>query len=253
MSKVVLTRSEYVATIKLNRPDALNALSPAVLESIVAHCEELADDDNLRVVVLRGAGRGFSAGADVQTFVTKLQSDDSASLADLGRRATEALGGLPQPTVAAIHGPCVGGGLVLAAACDVRIAAASTTFSVPELELGIPLAWGGMAHLVRLVGETLAADLVLTCRRFGANEAQAAGLLTRVVPDADFDPEIEAFVELVQSRPAGVLRTTKQQLTRLREGTFDAAEDASALLAALQDPKTLAAVQTYIATKLSDQ
>ena len=85
---------------------------------------------------------------------------------DLGRRAAEALAAIPQITIAAIKGYCIGGALVLSAACDLRIAADDSRFSIPELDAGIPLSWGGMAHVVRLLGESLANDLVLTCRRF---------------------------------------------------------------------------------------
>ncbi len=184
-------------------------------------------------------------------FMAAFQTDGAHNAADLGRQAADAIAALPQTTIAAIHGHCVGGGVVLAAACDLRVAAQSARFSLPELELGIPLARGGMERLVALVGETLAVDLVLTCRPFDAQEAKTAGFLTRVVSDDALDDEIKALGQLIASRPAGVLRTTKSQLQALRAGTFDPKTDAQALLNALQDPETLAAAQTYLTARLN--
>src|SRR5690606_19166115 len=102
---------------------------------------------------------------------------DPREAADAGRRAADALEAMRPVTVARIHGHCVGGAVVLAAACDLRVAAASTRFAIPEVDLGIPLAWGGIPRLVREIGPALTKELVMTCRPFGADEAKAAGLL----------------------------------------------------------------------------
>jgi len=196
-------------------------------------------------VVLDGAGEHFSAGADLPEFVRDLESDPHAT-ADLGRRAADALAALPQVTVAAIHGYCVGGALVLAAACDIRIVANNSRFFIPELNAGIPLAWGGMAHLVRLVGESLAADLVLSCRRFGADEALQAGFASRIVSADELTKETEALAQLIAQKAQLVLRTTKQQLNSIRHGTFDARDDAHAMLAAFHDADAQQNSQDYI-------
>lgn len=147
MSDLNVSAADGVARIQLHRPEVLNALSPSLLQAIIDTCHELGQRDDVNVIVLEGAGRSFSAGADLPAFGEHLHAR-SEDTADLGRRAGDALAVLPQITMAAIHGHCVGGAVVLAAACDLRIAADTSRFSIPEVDAGIPLAWGGMGHLV---------------------------------------------------------------------------------------------------------
>ncbi len=248
MTKLDVERDGAVAHLILNGPKVRNALSPAVLRAVIEGCEQLAGEEAIRVVVLRGAGGTFSAGADLATFMGELGGGKAEETADLGRRAAEALTTLPQITVAAIEGHCVGGGVVLAAACDVRECAPGTVFCIPELEIGIPLAWGATERLVQLLGETAAVDLILTGRRFDADEAAQLGLVTRVV-QGPMDEALAALVDVIAVRPAGTLRTTKRQLLAIRAGRFDATTDAAALLAALADPETQRAAQKYIARR----
>ncbi len=249
MADLLVAKHDGVATLTLNRADVLNALSPALLQDLMRACEELAADQDTRVVVIRGAGRSFSAGADLPGFETAFDEGDD-DMADLGRQATEAVWRLPQITIAAIHGHCVGGALVLAACCDIRIAAADSRFSIPEVDAGIPLAWGGMRHLYRLIGETLATDLVLSCRGFDAETALAAGFLTGIADTDTFEADIESLAGNTARRPGIVLRTVKLQLTALRDGVFDAKADAAALLAARQDPEASAIGAEYVARRI---
>lgn len=249
MSDLDVTTSGRVARLTLNRPDVLNALSPNLLTAIVEAAATLETRDDLSVVLLEGAGRSFSAGADLPAFNTFLQSQ-SREHADLGRRAADALASLPQMTVAAIHGHCVGGAIVMAASCDLRIAANSCRFSIPEVDAGIPLAWGGMGQLVRLIGETRAIELVLSCRLFDAEEAAVAGFVTRVVADDEFAREVDAFVEQLAKRPLAVLRLIKQQIIALRGGHFNPRDDADALLAAFHDPEARAEGDAYIKSRI---
>jgi enoyl-CoA hydratase/carnithine racemase len=137
--------------------------------------------------------------------------------------------------------------VVLAAACDVRIGSTDARFWIPELEAGIPLAWGGMAYLVRLVGETVAADVVLTARPFDAEEALRAGFVSRVVSSMDFDDEVGAVVDAVAAKSWLPLRLTKIQLQAIRSGTFDAKGDAAALLAAIDDSEAGELFRAYAA------
>lgn len=246
MSGLTTSTKNGIARVQFNRPDVVNALSPTVLSNVIDTCAEIGKDDAIRVVVFEGAGNNFSSGADLPEFHKGLVSDPLPT-ADLGRRAAEAIADLPQIAVAAIRGHCVGGALVLAAACDVRIAADDSRFFIPELDAGIPLAWGGMAHMVRLVGPSLAADLVLTCRPFGPDEALQAGFISRVVPAADFADEVAALAETIARKPALALRLTKQQLGNIRKGTFDAKLDANALLASLADKEAKSTSDEYIA------
>src|SRR5579864_4584084 len=137
-----------IARLTLSRPERLNALSPEALAELAAAADQIGAKDDVKVVILRGAGRAFCAGYDLEA----VDGTPSAERVDLGRRMAEAVSGIPALTVAAIHGHCVGGGLVLAASCDLRIAADDTRFAIPEVDLGIPLAWGGVPRLVRELG-----------------------------------------------------------------------------------------------------
>ena len=249
MSELNIISSNGLVRLQLNRPTVLNALSPKLLRAIIDACKDIGQDDSVRVVVLEGAGQHFSAGADLPAFHKDLVSDPLPT-ADLGRRATEAIAALPQIAIAAIRGHCVGGALVLAAACDVRIAADDSRFFIPELDAGIPLAWGGMAHMVRLVGETLAADLVLTCRRFDADDAIRSGFVSQVVAAANFDDAVTELAETIAGKPRLALRISKQQLIAIRNGTFDARNDAKALLSSLADAEARKASDAYIASRL---
>lgn len=245
MSDINLSIAGSIARLQLNRPQVFNALSPDLLQELILHCNELATDESARVVVLEGAGKHFCAGADLPRF-TKCMESDPHGTADLGRRAAEALAALPQITIAAIRGYCIGGALVLSAACDLRIAADNSRFSIPELDAGIPLSWGGMAYVVRLVGESLANDLVLTCRPFDANDALRAGFISRIVPIDEFATEVSALAENVARKPHIVLRQTKRKLQDIRAGTFDARDDAAEMIAAMADPEATSVGQEYI-------
>ena len=250
MSGLTVSSSGATARVVFDRPDALNALSPGALRALIDACEGLARDEAIKVVRFEGAGGCFSAGADLPAFVAELGGSDAHAVADLGRLATEAVAGLPQITIAGIQGHCVGAGVVLAAACDVRIAADDARFSIPELDAGIPLGWGGMAYLVRLVGETLAADLVLSCRPFGAEEALGAGFVSRVIPAGELPMALDELEACIVGKAANVLRATKQQLREIRHGSFDARNDADALLAALRDPESARQGMEYIARRI---
>ncbi|MEM7434254.1 MAG: enoyl-CoA hydratase/isomerase family protein [Myxococcota bacterium] len=247
MADLELSIEGRVARLLFNRPAVLNALSPSLLIELIARCQELSANASVSVVVVEGANGSFSAGADLPAFFSKLTGSDRAETADLGRRSALALAELPQVTVAVIDGHCVGGGVVLAGACDIRIAKEGARFVVPELDAGIPLAWGGTENLVRLVGETVAADWILSCRPITPEEALRVGFVSRVVPTAQWRGEVEGLVDALARKPLGVLRFTKQQLRAVREGSFDARRDADALLEALNDPEALETAQKYIA------
>ncbi len=234
-----VSTDERVTRIVFDRPKALNALSPGTLSELIDVCADLEKNDAVRVVVFIGAGSCFSAGADLPAFLPLLAGPDARATADLGRRTTNAIAELPQVT-----------GLVLAGACDIRIAASDARFMIPELDAGIPLGWGAMEHLVRLVGETMAADLVLSGRAFGAEEALRSQLVSRAVPTDRLDEELDSLVATIARKPKVVLRVTKQQVLAIRAGRFDAREDANALLASLKDPEALEAGGEYFAKRL---
>ena len=165
----------------------------------------------------------------------------------------DAVSGIPALTIAAIHGHCVGGALVLAAACDVRIAADSTRFAIPEVDLGIPLAWGGIPRLVRELGPALTKELVLSCRSFTATEAHAFRFLNRVVADGDLDAEVEALANSLAAKPRYLIRHTKQLVNAVVDDAYPTGQsfrDAEATMAAFQDEESRAAMQRYLAVRV---
>jgi enoyl-CoA hydratase/carnithine racemase len=237
----------------LNRPEKLNALSGQMLEELISAADWYSGQEEVKVVVVRGEGRAFSAGADLTTFG---QSDADTSeegrlqAADLGRRMADALTDMRPVTIARIHGHCVGGGLVIAAACDLRIAAADTLFSIPEVDLGIPLAWGGIPRLVREIGPAATKELVLTCREFGAEEAKALGFLNRVTEPDRLAEEVDELAARLSAQPSYSLELTKRHVNEVAEesgSTANSIEDARALIGALEDPESLARMGSYLA------
>ena len=157
-----------------------------------------------------------------------------------------------QLTIAAVHGHCVGGGVVLTAACDLRMAATGTRFSIPEVDLGIPLAWGGVPRLVREVGPAVAKELILSCRPFSAEEALQLRFINRVVADDELVAEAEAFAESLASKPTFSLLATKTQVNAVMEeiaGTGRSANDADSLVVALHDEESRAASQRYLESR----
>ncbi len=239
-----------VGRLTLDRPAKLNPLSTEVLLSIEAAARWFDSLPAVKVVVVAGEGRAFSAGADVAAFLAP--PDDGLSVrdrADAGRRMADALEAMRAVTVARIHGHCVGGAVVLVAACDIRVAAESTRFSIPEIDLGIPLAWGGIPRLIREVGAPAARELVMTCRAFGAPEALGLGLVQRVTGDDELDREVDALVVELCRKSSLALAATKRHVdavTAQMVGMDRSWSDADALVAALHDPQSRAAGEAYL-------
>ena len=152
-------------------------------------------------------------------------------------------------TVARIQGWCIGGGLVVASGCDLRVAAESARFSIPEIDIGIPLAWGGIPRLVREIGPALTKELVMTCRPFDANEARSAGFVNRVVADDALDSEVEALVQTLLAKPKLALLETTAHVNAVTEsmvGTGRSWADADGLYAGLRDDEGRVAARAYV-------
>ena len=237
-----------VRTLELHRPERLNALSTVLLQELNAACRWLDEQRDIKVVIVRGAGRAFCGGFDLGDFADRdrVPPDETA---ELGRRATDALSDVRQITVGALHGHCVGGGVLLAAACDLRIASSGTRFRIPEVDLGIPLGWGGIPRLVRELGPALTKELVLTCRPFGAEEASAWRFVNQVVADDDLDEAVEQLAGELAAKPAYALRVTKEQVDAVAEemgGTRRNATDRQLIVGARDDPESRAAALAYL-------
>lgn len=236
------------AAITLNRPDKLNPLSTTTLTELADAARQLDTRPAVKVVVISGRGRAFSAGADLASFTAE-GGPPPREAADAGRRMADAIEAMRAVTVARIHGHCVGGGVVLAAACDLRIAAQDTRFSIPEVDLGIPLAWGGIPRLVREIGPARTKELVMTCRPFGAAEALTAGFLNSVVPAAELDTAVDELVGVLVDKSALTLTATKRHTNAVTEGmvgTARAWNDADSLVTALGDSESRAAAEAYL-------
>lgn len=237
-----------IGRLVLNRPQKLNPLSTRTLEEIAAAARWFDSQPAVKVVIVSGAGRAFSAGADLASFGGP-QEVAPRDAADRGREMADALEHMRALSIAAIQGWCVGGGLVLAAACDLRVAAADAHFSIPEVDLGIPLAWGGIPRLVREIGPALTKELVLTCRPFDSGEAKAAGFLNRVVPAEELETQVLALARSIASKASHALFSTKRHVNAVTEqmvGTMRSWSDADGLVTAFGDPECGEARRAYL-------
>lgn len=219
-----------VATVTINRPDRLNTLSPQVFDELDRALQDLAKDDNVRCVVLTGAGeRSFSAGADLTAF-----SDISKAFKvwQFSRRAEEVMNRLanfPKPTVAALNGYAYGGGLEMALACDFRIAARRAKVGQTEISLALVPGAGGSQRLVRTVGIAKAKELVMFGSRLTADEAAGIGLLTKVVDNEAFESEAREFAEKLAKGPPVAMQLAKILLNRSSDVPIDAAVEMEAI------------------------
>lgn len=243
----------------LNRPEKLNALSPQMLRELTLAAAWFDTKADLKVVVVAGRGRAFSAGADVSAFAgsaagahAKTPRED----ADAGRQMADALERMAAVTVVKVHGHCVGGGVVLAGACDIRVATEDASFRIPEVDLGIPLAWGGIPRLVRDLGPVLTKELVMTCRPFNAAEALEVGFLNRVVDAEELDRSVEEVAASLASKPKLALLATKRHINAVTQemvGTMHSWSDADGLLGGLRDPEGNESAARYLARMKSER
>lgn len=237
-----------VGRLTLAQPDKLNPLSWRCLAEITEAARWFDTRPEVKVVIVSGAGRAFSAGADLSTFSSR-QEISTRESADHGRKMADALEAMQAIAVAEIRGWCVGGGLVLAAACDLRVADDDTMFSIPEVDLGIPLAWGGIPRLVREIGPAMTKELVLTCRPFDAAEAKAAGFLNRVVPPGELTPTVEELASSIATKASHAIFSTKRHVNAVTDqmvGTMRSFADADALVTAFGDPECAEARTAYL-------
>jgi enoyl-CoA hydratase len=222
-SLVLVERDGAIAVVLLNRPDQLNALSDELMEELVSALAELDRDEGVRAIVLGGSERAFAAGADIGELA-------QASAIDLyyQRRIErwDAIRGLWTPLIAAVSGYCLGGGCELAMACDLIVASESAQFGQPETGLGIIPGAGGTQRLTRAVGKALAMDMILSGRRLSADEALAAGLVARVVPNEAWLEEAKGLArEIAEKGPVGT-RLAKESVDRAFETTLTAGLEA---------------------------
>ncbi|MCP4006388.1 MAG: enoyl-CoA hydratase/isomerase family protein [bacterium] len=216
---LTVERKDAITYVWLDRPERRNALNTLALEEICALFTELQRDFETRVVVLGGRGKSFCAGADRRDppGVARMSAASGASdrerryASQLGRRACAAVLDLEAATIARVHGHAVGGGLALALACDLRIASDDAVFHIPEVDLGIPLAWGATPRLIQEIGASRARELILMCDQIQAVEAARLGVVHRAVPVAELDSAVDAWARRIAEKPEVAVHMTKTQ------------------------------------------
>ncbi len=216
---ILVGREGHIATVTLNRPHKLNAMTKPMWQRLGAVMEEFEADDELRCIVLRGAGgKSFSPGNDISEFATDRSNPAQAkSYGKILHRTLRALGNCRHPTVALIEGICVGGGMEIAGLCDLRICGESSRFGVPIKQLGLVMAYPEIAALKRLVGRSVALEILLEGRVFGAAEASEKGIVTRVVPDVQVEEEAYAAAQRIAEGAPLVARWHKKFADRLED------------------------------------
>ncbi|MFJ3906252.1 enoyl-CoA hydratase/isomerase family protein [Streptomyces sp. NPDC090025] len=244
---LLVTADGPVVRIRLNTPERGNVLSGRMLDDLLAVLNAADDDPAVRVLVLSGAGRDFCTGGDREELTALLDEDPSGTslraVAVKGRRVCDALASTGLVTIAQLHGSVIGAGLALAVFCDLRVGAEDCRFWLPEIQGGIPPAWGGaLPRLIHEVGAARVREMVLVADKFDAATAYELSILHKVVPSERLDEAVARWAEPLADRPPAALRTAKLMLNsyalapRLADGT-------------LFDPDLLASAMTVQARK----
>ena len=223
-----------LVTVTLNRPEKLNAISFRMHAEIQEACRELADDSEERVIIVTGEGRAFSAGADLggggaDSGISALATANASASplrerirSSAGNRSCAALEGLDQVTIGAVNGLAIGGAVVFLSCLDIRIAAESAWFSIPEVDLDIPLTWNALPRLMREIGPARTKELVMTCDRFSSEDALRWGFINHRVPDAELLPSARALAEKLLAKDPMSLALTKTTCNALAESMVPA-------------------------------
>ncbi len=221
MSLVTTSKSDGICTVKINRPDKLNAMNMDAAKELVEIFENLGKDDDVKVIILTGEGdKAFSAGADIE-YMSKISPDESEEYAKLGQLVTGTVENVKQPTIAAVNGFALGGGCELAMSCDIRIAANTAKMGQPEVTIGIPPGWGGTQRLMRIVGVAKAKELVFTGKMIKADEAREIGLVNQVVELSALMDETMKMAKVIANNSAIAVRMSKSAINIGRNADLD--------------------------------
>jgi enoyl-CoA hydratase/carnithine racemase len=211
-----------IGYLTLNRPARLNAINDELMREMIEALGWLDAHPELRVVILRGTGRAFSAGADLKEIPGGPSRPESGNswlhrrrFGQIGRRLLDTIQNMQAVTIAQVHGAAVGGGVLLMAACDLRVVATGTVMFIPEVDLGTHYSWGAVPLLLRELGPAITRELIMTCRRFTAEEALAWRWINRVTaPDRLADEVMQLAQELV-AKPSVPLAITKDHINAI--------------------------------------
>ena len=221
MSLITTSKTDGICTVKINRPEKLNAMNMDAAKELTEVFENLGKDDSVKVIILTGEGdKAFSAGADIE-YMSKISADESEEYAKLGQLVTGTVENVKQPTIAAINGFALGGGCELAMSCDIRIAANSAKMGQPEVTIGIPPGWGGTQRLMRIVGIAKAKEMVFTGKMIKAEEAREIGLVNQVVELSTLMDETMKMAKTIAGNSSIAVRMSKAAMNKGRNADLD--------------------------------
>lgn len=216
--KIVVERKGPIGVVVIDHSARRNAMTAAMWSALPGAFTQLADDDSVRVVVLRGAGEvAFVSGADISEFAERRSPENARAYETINQRAFDAVRECPKPVIAMVHGFCMGGGVGLAVAADLRIAADDAVFGVPAAKLGLGYPPKGLSTLLSLIGPARTKELFFTARRVQAAEALTMGLVNRVLPKGELERETLVLAESIADNAPLTLRALKLTLTQLSE------------------------------------
>jgi len=244
---VRVERREGIAVITINRPEVRNALNPAALADLAAALEFVGRNPAVACAILAGEGGTFTTGDDL-TETAAMDEVGFAAMIEGFQSITRALRAMAMPVIAAIEGYAVGGGLEIAAACDLRVCAEDTIFFCPEVRLGLLMSNGSSSILPRLIGAGRTRELMLTGRRFDAGWAERAGLVNRVVPRGEVLAAAVSMAGEVAANQLTAVRMTKQLLNRVEDADVGQAlaAETQAAREAFADPAAMAALKAEL-------
>jgi enoyl-CoA hydratase len=215
---LLMEKDGAIGWLIFNRPDKRNAVGIETWQLMPGYVKELAADDAIRVVILRGAGdKAFVAGADISQFKDRRRNmEDEAEYRRIGAEGREALNALTKPLLAMIHGYCVGGGVGIAIGCDIRIAADDARFGIPAARLGLGYHYGGMEQLMALVGPSVTKEIFFTARTdWSAQDALRMGLVNQVVPKAELETFTREYAHKISRNAPLTMRSAKATVAEL--------------------------------------
>jgi 3-hydroxypropionyl-coenzyme A dehydratase len=221
MSLVTTSTSDGICTVKINRPDKLNAMNSDVARELVKTFTDLGKNDDVKVIILTGEGeKAFSAGADIE-YMSKISADESVEYAKLGQLVTNTIELVRQPTIAAVNGFALGGGCEVAMSCDIRLAADTARMGQPEVTIGIPPGWGGTQRLMRIVGIAKAKEIVYTGKMVKADEAKQIGLVNEIYPLASLMEEATKMAQTIAANSTMGVQMSKVAINKGRNADLD--------------------------------
>ena len=239
LRNLLYEKSDGIATITINRPQALNAMNTDTIPEFLSCLEDAEKDEDVRVIVITGAGeKAFCAGLDLKS-VRDISVLRALETSRLGQKLTLAVEELGKPVIAAINGYALGGGLELAMACDIRIASENARVGQTELNVGLIPGWGGTQRLPRFVGKGMAKELAFTGKMIDAKTAEKIGLINMVVPPENLKSAVEELAKVIMSKPPIAIKLIKELInksveTDLRTGLVHEAE-AFGILSSTED------------------